>query len=258
MDLNDIYGGIISPQGGLYKPQGSDVYSGIIPPSVPSSGLKTNTVNTVPINPITGNPYGAGSPPNEVKVPGGTNTGLGYQSGQSFPDSYRLLPTGPLSIAGETPATKAIQTATLPDMRGLPYGLGSRDTQAKQTAGQMFLAAMLGGATSQPYAGGGMLAQGAGDPWGGMATPGASGRKRGGTQPQRGPVAIPQPMRESTDGYVYQNGKAVGKADWAKDLTPSQQYDTANRRAKEKAIAKSSNPSKNAARASLAAQWGFD
>lgn len=169
MDLNDIYGGIISPQGGLYKPQGSDVYSGIIPPSVPSSGLKTNTVNTVPINPITGNPYG--SPPNEVKVPGGTNTGLGYQSGQSFPDSYRLLPTGPLAIAGETPATKAIQTATLPDMRGLPYGLGSRDTQAKQTAGRMFLAAMLGGATSQPYAGGGMLAPEAGDPWRNMVSP---------------------------------------------------------------------------------------
>lgn len=177
MDLNDIYGGIISPQGGLYKPQGSDVYSGTIPATPPA--LKSNSVTTVPINPLTGMPHGV-SPPNEVKVPGGTNTGFGYQSGQSFPDSYRLLPSGPLSIAGETPATSAIQSATLPDMRGQPYGFGSRDTQAKQTAGQMFLSAMLGGGapSSQPYAGGGMLAPEAGDPWAGMLGPRAAAARK--------------------------------------------------------------------------------
>lgn len=174
-----------------------------------TGNLTSRKVNTVAVDPFTGRPLGSSSPPNEVIVKGGTNTGLGYQSGQTFPDSYRLLPTGPLAVAG-TPATKAIQTATVPDMRGLPYGLGSRDTVAQNAAGQRVLSALLSRAP-QVYGGGGMLAPGVVDPWTGMATPGAKARASSGGSSSS--YAAPSSFQGVSSGKTYNVGQTYRRAD---------------------------------------------
>ena len=76
--------------------------------------------------------------------------------------------------------------------------------------------------------------------------------------------AILAPRTGSAGGYQYQNGQKVGYAPVATPFgsaTPTsgaQAYSLSNAASKLNAIANSAEPSKNAARASLAAQWGFD
>lgn len=76
--------------------------------------------------------------------------------------------------------------------------------------------------------------------------------------------AILAPRTGSAGGYEYRNGQKVGYAPVATPFgsaTPTsgaQAYSLSNAASKLNAIANSAEPSKNAARASLAAQWGFD
>lgn len=72
------------------------------------------------------------------------------------------------------------------------------------------------------------------------------------------------PRTGSAGGYEYRNGQKVGYAPVATPFgsaTPTsgaQAYSLSNAASKLNAIANSAEPSKNLARASLAAQWGFD
>jgi hypothetical protein len=77
--------------------------------------------------------------------------------------------------------------------------------------------------------------------------------------------AILAPRTGSAGGYQYQGGQKVGYAPIAlpdgSSVTPTsgaQAYSLSNAASQARAISNSAEPSKNAARASLAAQWGFD
>lgn len=137
-DVDEIYKGIISPDGGLYSPKGG-IYSGILPNNTPkASGLTSRQVQTVAVDPFTGKPLTAGgtAQSKEVVVPGGQVQGTGYQSGYVAPPSHRLLPSPP-GMTIKTPATEAISTA-VPDLRGMVLNSGSRDTVAQRVAGLGF------------------------------------------------------------------------------------------------------------------------
>lgn len=98
------------------------MYEGIYPPA--SSGLTTRQVQTVAVDPFTGNPINATSQgnmpattnalsqqqqqimrdpmraaPNEVMTPGGVSPQFGYQAGKEFGPQYRLLPNEGLPSA---------------------------------------------------------------------------------------------------------------------------------------------------------------
>lgn len=70
--VQDLYSGIISPQGGLYPGTGgAGVYDGILPGATgaPSGDLTTRTVKTVKIDPYTGMPATSGYQPASVGSP---------------------------------------------------------------------------------------------------------------------------------------------------------------------------------------------
>lgn len=68
---SEFYDGIISPNGGLYKP-GPPV---MLPPS--GGGLKSNPVRTVPINPVTGRPIVSPLPIIGSGMKGAAGSGIG-------------------------------------------------------------------------------------------------------------------------------------------------------------------------------------
>lgn len=210
-----------------------EMYRGILPapsqPAAPASGLQTRQVNTVPINPATGMPYasqtksplsapGMGATlaelfairdpgydsTRETIVAGSKRDGVGFEAGNAYGPSYRLLP--------ETPDTPALRAAsTLAGSFGSGRGVGGSIS-------------VPGGITAST---GGILADAGNDPWEGLRRPSEQPRRLSlDASAPDGVSATYSPMGGSslaemfapsgqrangTNGYIYE---ADGQGGW--------------------------------------------
>lgn len=161
----------------------------------------------------------------ETVAPAAPN-GVGYQAGRVKDDNERLLPNGGLStMFGAGPATRRVQSVPVPQQAGVAL---PRPRPGVGPLASMY-AAPAAPSQREPLR---------------IAVSGA------GVAGGRAPTPAPASQRPAAQTSVQQLQ--------AQGLSPSQAYDMANQQARERAIANSSNPSANSARASMASRWGFE
>lgn len=182
---------------------------------------------------------------------GATSRSLAYNA---------LNPAQPTAVAAMDPAQAAIDAymANPPDFKGRDKGnaaLGSYGGETAPKSKARGLSGLLASLFQQPSTAVGTKRD----------TRGPSPADRYATRNAAAQLnAILAPRTGNAGGYSYVNGQKTGYAPISAggaSITPTsgaQAYSLANEAGKIRAIANSAEPSKAAARASLASQWGFD
>ncbi len=253
--VQDMYSGIISPNGGAYKP-GPEV-------QFPSQGggltSRSVRVGDIKIDPTTGMPVSQ----SQLAMSGGGQRGVGPTGrgmGSVSPSAALaalLMASDPRQPSGSVIGNKSQERMNSPEY-SFAYGEQAQPQAApsrNMRGGMAFSPAPMRspanpgntGLFGQSMSPGmeAILARGPNrqmGPWAG------NNITVGGNPPQQSGAALAQALQGQTPVQQLQ----------AQGLSPSQAYAAANAQAQQRAIANSSNPSAKSVRASLAAQYGFE